>query len=289
MRLGCTFFAPQSAAELGALVDKLDTYGVSAVWAPRNLAEIPQEQCDALGEAARSADLVIGEALFAGNLLTEDKELRAQRIKAARALLLKADRMGCRSVFTLIGTRDKSDRILAPHPYLFTDDCIAETRDNMLRILDGLELRQTKLGLEPWFTSFFYQPEDMLAFVESVGHPNLGVHLDVVNMTSHASFYRTGDLVERAFRLLSKHVVSVHLKDIAWDGGHMGLRWNEVYIGDGSFDVATYLRHAGTLPADMTCYCEHLPEERDYAVNFARLHHLAARNGQAFKRRGMAN
>jgi sugar phosphate isomerase/epimerase len=129
----------------------------------------------------------------------------------------------------------------------------------------------------------------MLALIESVDHPNLGVHLDIVNMTSHGNFYATGSLVERAFRLLSKHVVSVHLKDIAWDGGHFGLRWNEVLIGDGSFDVATYVRHAATLAPDMTCYCEHLPEERDYAVNFARLHHLAAASGLAFKRRGMTN
>jgi hypothetical protein len=39
------------------------------------------------------------------------------------------------------------------------------------------------------------------------------------------------------------------------------------------------------LPPDTPCFCEHLPEERDYALNFARLHHLAQKAGTRFLRR----
>jgi hypothetical protein len=35
----------------------------------------------------------------------------------------------------------------------------------------------------------------------------------------------------------------------------------------------------------MTGYCEHFAKESDYAINFARLHHLAAKAGVPFKRR----
>jgi sugar phosphate isomerase/epimerase len=65
----------------------------------------------------------------------------------------------------------------------------------------------------------------------------------------------------------------------------MFLKWDEVYIGDGVMDYDTYLRQLAQLPADIPCYCEHLPEERDYALSFARLHRLAAKAGTAFVRR----
>jgi hypothetical protein len=36
---------------------------------------------------------------------------------------------------------------------------------------------------------------------------------------------------------------------------------------------------------DMPCYCEHFANEGDYAICFARLHHLAGKAGVAFRQR----
>ena len=65
----------------------------------------------------------------------------------------------------------------------------------------------------------------------------------------------------------------------------MFLKWDEVYIGDGVMDYETYLKRLSELPPDTPCYCEHLREERDYALNFARLHRLADKTGVRFLRR----
>ena len=58
-----------------------------------------------------------------------------------------------------------------------------------------------------------------------------------------------------------------------------------VTIGDGVMDYDTYLKRLAQLPPDTPCYCEHMAEERDYALNFARLHHLAGKAGVHFQKR----
>jgi sugar phosphate isomerase/epimerase len=85
--------------------------------------------------------------------------------------------------------------------------------------------------------------------------------------------------------MLADTVASVHLKDIRCDSGHMFLKWDEVYIGDGEMDYETFLKHLANLAPDTPCYCEHMQEERDYALCFARLHHLAEKAGTQFLRR----
>jgi len=229
---------------------------------------------------------VVGEVGFWENLMTPDKELQAHRIKTVRTLLKKTEAMGCLSVVALVGTKDSSDHALAPHPYMFTDTCKAEFREIVLRILDGLDLKVTQYIIEPWCNTFFYQPEDIREFINSVDHPAFGLHLDQMNMISHKDFYNTRDLINRTFNLLAEKVVSVHLKDIRWDFRHMFLKWDEVYIGDGVMDYEVYLKCLAELPLDTPCYCEHMTEERDYALNFSRLQYLAEKVGVRFLKRG---
>jgi sugar phosphate isomerase/epimerase len=243
-------------------------------------------ECAEFGEHAQDLGLVIGELGMWENLLTEDEELRALRIEKVRSLLANADLMGCHCIVTLVGTRDPSDHHLAPHPYMYTEACKAEFREVVLRILDGLHLRTTKYVIEPWHNSFFYQPPEIRAFLDRVGHPMFGVHLDQMNMIDQTHYYRTTELINTTFDLLADAVASVHLKDLRCDYTHMMLKWDEVYIGDGVIDYETYLRRLAELPPDTPCYCEHMPDERDYALNYARLHYLASQAGLRFLGRG---
>lgn len=282
MRLG-GYFAAQSIAELAVIGEQLDCYGLSAIGAPGGYeTRMTDETCAAFGQRARELGIVIGEAGVWENLLTPDRDLQSARIAKVRAMLRKADLMGCRCVVTLVGTKDPSDHPLAPHPYLYTDACRAEFREVVLRILDGLELKTVRYAIEPWHDSFFYQPEDIRAFIDSVGHPAFGLHLDQMNMVNQRYFHDTTTLINLTFDLLADRVVSVHLKDIRCDFRHMFLKWDEVHIGDGVMDYDTYLRRLAALPVDTPCFCEHMAEERDYAMNFARLHALAAKAGVHF-------
>lgn len=282
MRLGCIPFVPQTAQDIEAWCDRLDCYGLSAIPAPKALPQMTLDECAAFGETARRHGLVIGEFGFWENLLTDDQALRADRLARLRRTLVNADAMGCRSVATLVGTKHPSDRAYDRHPYLFTEACKREFASIVLSALDSLDLRTTRYGIEPYCHSFFYTPDEARAFIDRVDHPSFGIHLDLVNMITHDTYFRTGELADRAFELLSDRIVSVHLKDLHWEETHLGLKWSEVPVGDGTMDFQRYLSHAARLDPDMTCFCEHYTEERDYALNFARLHHLARKAGVRF-------
>ena len=281
MRLG-GFFKADSIEELEPLCEKMDCYGLSAISAPGKLEELSDDDCVAFGSRARELNMVVGETGFWENLMTPDGELQSRRIETVRTMLEKADLMGCGSIVTLVGTKDPSDASLAPHSYMFSEECKAEFREIVLRILDRLDLKTTKYIIEPWNNTFFYQPEDIREFIDSVDHPTLGLHLDQMNMVSQKDFYNTTGLINRTFDLLADKVVSVHLKDIRQDFTHMFLKWDEVYIGDGVMDYDTYLKRLSQLSPDIPCYCEHMAEERDFVLNFTRLHYLAKKIGVKF-------
>lgn len=286
MRLGGHIFSAQTVAELDPLCEALDNYGLSAIAAPGKIADMTDEDAAAFGEKARTLDIVVGEAGFWRNLMIGDPDERTARVERVRTALRKADLMQCSCVVTLVGTRDPSDHPIAPHPYMFTDECRAEFREIVLRILDDLELKTVKYVIEPWHNTFFYKPEAIRAFIDDIGHPRFGLHLDQMNMVSREDFYDTTGLIERTFELLADDVAAVHLKDIRCDYEHMFLKWDETLIGDGVMDYRTYLQHLAQLNPDMPCFCEHLRKEEDYATNFSRLQALCAELGLSFKRRG---
>jgi len=290
MRLGghLKAFSAETPDDLPAICEKMDCYGLSAITAPGRLADMTDDEAAAFGERARALGLTVGEAGWWGNLMRQDLQERAERIELVRLMLRKADLMGCRCVVTLVGTRDPSNHGLAPHPYMFSEAARREFREVVLRVLDGLDLKTVRYVIEPWCNTFFYQPEDIRAFIDSVGHPSFGLHLDQMNMVSHRDFFRTTELINRTFDILADSVASVHLKDIRWDYMHMFLKWDECPIGEGVMDYDAYLRRLAELPLDTPCFCEHMAEERDYVLCFTRLHHLARRAGVRFLLRGQA-
>lgn len=284
MRLG-GYYSAGSINELENLCDDFDCYGLSTFMVSQDILLSNADACIEFGEKARELNMLPGESGMWANLLTDDKHAQQQRIQQVRTMLQNADKMGCPCIVSLVGTKDVSDHALAPHPYMFTDECKKEFREVVLRILDGLDLKTTRFAIEPWCNTFFYKPEDIKEFIDWVDHPSLGLHLDQMNMVNHDNFYNTTDLINTTFDLLADKVVSVHLKDIKWDYNHMFLKWDEVNIGDGVMDYDTYLKKIATLPTDTPCFTEHFVDARDFFISFTRLHHLAKKAGVHFKRR----
>lgn len=281
MRLG-GFYSAERVEDLEALCEPLDGHGLSAIPAPDRLAEMSDDECVEFGEVARSLGLVVGETGMWENLMSADADRRAARIARVRTLLRKAELMGCGCVISLVGSGDASDSMLAPDPEMLTPDGAAAFREVVLRILDGLELERTVYAIEPWRTSFFYQPDDIRAFLDDVGHPRVRLHLDLVNMVSRRSYFDTAGLAERTFALLSDRIAAAHLKDVRWIHEHMQIRWDEVMVGDGVMDLEAYLGGLETLDPDLPCFCEHLASEAEYVESFDRLHALTERIGARF-------
>jgi sugar phosphate isomerase/epimerase len=286
VRLGGYCYRPETLAELEDVVPLLDRHGLSAVPAPVRIAEMGEDGARAFGERAAQLDVAIGEAVAPLNLMVRDRRLRTERVGRVRTILRTAEAMGCRGVVVMVGSVAPVDRSPALDPYMFTPDCRAEYREVVLRIIDGLDLRRTRLLIEPWHNTFFYRPDGVLEFLREVGDERVGLHLDQMNMVDQDTYFRTTGLIARTFDLLADYVGSVHLKDVRWDWTHFFIRLDEVPIGDGVLDYDTYVRRLSQLDADLTCYCEHLADATDYEVSFARAHEAAARVGAAFHRRG---
>ncbi len=74
--------------------------------------------------------------------------------------------------------------------------------------------------------------ENLLAFIDAVGEPNIGINFDPANMI----LYGVGEPVE-ALELLKDHVVHVHMKDGTWSDAP-GEKWGEdVVLGTGQADI----------------------------------------------------
>jgi sugar phosphate isomerase/epimerase len=284
MRLGGVAVSPATRAEFDDFCKLADDVGLAAIVAPRTLCEWSEEESFAFGEVAQSHGLAIGETGFWENLITTDESLRADRLRRLKKTLHNAEIMGCRSVAILTGTRDPSDKPFAAHPYMFTDACRVEVREIVLSALEGFEGGTTRLGIEPYAHSFFYRPEDAVEFIESVGHPAFGVHLDQANMVAQSDFFDTEPLIRRTFEMLKPYIVSVHLKDLAWPASPLGLSWKEVDLGEGAMALEALVKQIDAL-GDMCCFCEHYQTTEDYIRNFGKAHAIAERSGVAFTRR----
>jgi sugar phosphate isomerase/epimerase len=269
-------------AELDAMVETLDVYGLSAIVAPMRIEEMSDKEAVQFGDRSEELGLVIGEAHYLVNLLTRDPVARAERIARLRALLRKAELMRSRCVLGFAGSASPFDDIGAPDAYNFTDAFKAEFREVALEVLDGLDLSTAKFLIEANPKTFFYDPEAIAECVHGVGHSSFGVHLDQMNMVDQRSYFDTTELINRTFDLLADYIGGVHMKDVLWDWDcpmNQFLKFDEVLIGDGVLDYHTFLTRLNTLDRDLPCMCEHLATEGEYAINFARVRRIAAETG----------
>lgn len=79
--------------------------------------------------------------------------------------------------------------------------------------------------------------DDLIAFIEEVGHDNLRINFDPANMI----LYGMGEPLE-ALRKVAKWVRSVHCKDATWSD-QPGVTWGqEVPLGEGAVDIKAYLQ-----------------------------------------------
>ena len=289
MRLGGNIWRPSTPEDLDALLPTFDRYGLSAVTAPAGFERLSDEDAAAFGERARSLGIVVGESHSRPNLMIRDPEERERRIENLRVGIRKSRIMGVRGVCILVGTVAEEDHLAAPHPYMYTREARAEFREILLRALDRWEPGDPQLLIEPWTTSFFFQPEPIREFLDSVGHPAIGLHLDLMNMVDQYHYYRTTELVEQTFDLLGHYVGGVHFKDLLWDWHHMLLKLDEVPVGQGVIDYPAYVGRVAQLGIDdLCCFVEHFPTEEEYATSFARLHEIAGELGVPFLPRGPA-
>jgi sugar phosphate isomerase/epimerase len=280
------YFGAEGVDGLEKVVEKLDRYGLGAIAAPVHTGALSDDECIAFGEKAESLGLVISEVWFLRNLHAPTPELRQQRVEEGRMLLRKADLMHARCLLGFAGSANPADSHGLGDPYNFTDAFKADLRELILRVLDDIDLEHTHYGLEANHKTFYYEPEGCAELIAAVDHPRFGVHLDIVNMISQASYWDTTSLIDTTFELLGDRIWAAHLKDLRVDDRYHGLKYDEVIVGDGNVDLRAFLGHLSNYDTDFPCMCEHLAKEEDYIVSFERLHEVADDLKTPWVRRG---
>jgi L-ribulose-5-phosphate 3-epimerase len=100
--------------------------------------------------------------------------------------------------------------------------------DRARRIADALGEHGVKLVMETGQES----PENLIAFMDAVARPNVGVNFDPANMI----LYGIGDPVE-AVALLAGRIMHVHMKDATWSAKPREQWGEEVVLGTGQADI----------------------------------------------------
>ena len=89
----------------------------------------------------------------------------------------------------------------------------------------------------------------------------LAIDANLINCP--ARIYRNTDLLNECFDKLGDWIVSCHAKDVAWQI-EMQVHFQEVVLGTGELDYATYLRRLAQLPHDVPLMIEHMQNAEQY-------------------------
>ena len=103
-----------------------------------------------------------------------------------------------------------------------------------------------------------------LRLIEAVDRPAFGVHLDVVNVINGVyRYFDTTSVIEECFEKLGPHIASCHLKDIKLSD-ELTVHLSECMVGEGDFDIATYLLEVQKLPHQPPLLLEHLKTKEEF-------------------------
>ena len=234
-----------------------------------------EEKIMAYKKAADDAGLVIAEVGVWRNTLAADPAERAKWIDYAVEQLKMADRIGARCCVNVVGT-----------PYGprwdggYRENFSAQAWDMAVKmiqeIIDRANPVQTKFSIEsmPWMIPS--SPDEYLRLMKEVDRPQLGAHLDVVNMiTSPERYFFNDRFLDECFEKLGEQICSCHLKDIRLKEEYT-FQLQECACGQGTLDIPGYIRLATAVRNDMPMIIEHLTTDEEYIDSITKVLSLRA-------------
>jgi len=280
MRLGLNWITIRDQSDLKEQISLIDDLDIGTIAPPADVRDWSLDECVEYGELIREYGLTIGELGYWENLFGPDKQDREERIEDVRDLLRRADAMQAECVVTLVGSFGNGWAGQA-HPDNYGEQAVERARENCRRILDGLELKHTSYVLEPWYNTFFHEPEAVRSFLDDVNDPRLGVHMDAANMHTLPTAYRSSERIAEAFNLLADDVAAVHVKDLVVDeaDGQTGVATlREALPGDGTMDYDRYIQEIDGLDSDIPVFTEHWENDDAFVEGIQRVRRYAAEN-----------
>ena len=220
-----------------------------------------------LRAALKEQDVEIFEVGGYRNILHTDESVRQANLKYLARCLEVADRIGCRMVGTITGSRNpegnKWSDNYAVHPDNWTLETWKLTVSGFKQILKDTAGMKAALGLEAQITTNLDGPVAHRNLMEDVGDPRCKVNLDPTNMVHLSNHFHTTELLNQCFDLLGENIYGCHAKDSFVLPHTQTVYLQEVCPGRGSMDYETYLVRMSRLKWSRALLPEHFPSDQN--------------------------
>ena len=271
--------------QLGATVS-LDDAIALGVTAAGIAAEKPLSDAELveLGRSYTKAGITPVQTNGYCNLVATDEAIRRENVAATRELLRKADLAGSRAVVLGGGHRDPAvpRDVFSAHPDNWKPEAVELLAQSCREIVDGLNLKTTRLSVETWVMTPLDSPKSVRRFLDLVGHKSVGILFDPVNMMNLDRHFRTGEFIAECFDVFGDDIVHVHAKDTKLLAAEFTYKMAEAPIGTGQLDYAELLRQMSRKAQDLPLVVEHLGRREDYADAIAYIRRIAKAEGLSF-------
>ncbi|HUU54169.1 MAG TPA: sugar phosphate isomerase/epimerase [Armatimonadota bacterium] len=279
MRLGGQVFVESDDPEVMARAHR--EVGYRAASAPWGLRLAERERIAATRAAFEKHDVLIAEVGVWNNLMDPDAAKRQANVEAMKEGLALAEELGALCAVNIAGSLSPT-RWDGPHLDNLSPEAFDLAVGNAREIIDAVKPARAKFTYEMMPFCLPDSPDCYLRLIEAVDRPAFGVHLDVVNIINGVyRYFDTTSVIKECFEKLGPHIASCHLKDIKLSD-ELTVHLDECMVGEGDFDIATYLLEVQKLPHQPPVLLEHLETEEEYDQARAYVFGLAKQIGVDF-------
>ncbi len=216
------------------------------------------------------------------NILHTDEQARQANLKHLARCLEAADRIGCKMVGTITGSRNPEGNQFgdnyAVHPDNWTLETWKLTVAGIKQILKDTAGVKAALGMEAQVTTNLDGPVAHRNLMEDCGSDRVKVNLDPTNMVHLWNHFHTTELINECFDLLGEDIFGCHAKDSYVFPHSQTVHIQEVCPGRGSLDYETYLLRLSHLKWPRSLLPEHIPADQ-FAEAYAFIRKVAAKVG----------
>ncbi|MBT4483081.1 MAG: sugar phosphate isomerase/epimerase, partial [Candidatus Latescibacteria bacterium] len=216
-----------------------------------------------LKAALEQYDVVIFEVGGYRNILHTDESVRREYMKHLARCLETADKIGCRMVGTISGSRNPEGNKWGDNYAVHPDNWTMETWNLLIsslkQILKDTAGLKAALGMEAQVTTNIDGPLAHRRLMDDIGDERIKVNLDPTNMVHLYNHFHTTELINECFDLLGEDIYGCHAKDSYVLPHSQTVHVQEVCPGRGSLDYETYLVRLSRLEWSRSLLPEHIP------------------------------
>lgn len=194
------------------------------------------------------------------DLVHPEEDQRRAGIEAMQRMCLIASRANARVLYVRPGSLNRRGPWY-PHPGNRHPRVMERLIDSLNELVKAAEQHSVQLSIEGHVLSPLYDVERVKEVIDEVGSEALRFNADPVNFVSGVpDAYDTTGLVDHMFDVLGPYTVSAHIKDFNCQD-RLVLHLEEVVLGDGLLDQATFLRRMQKSCPEGYVIIEHLDDE----------------------------